>query len=86
MGINKPHNSPLFIANVVCMYEMGLKINTLIEVAESVVYDEQIGFAAEISKPVQIMTDEEGNKYELKVVLTLIENGEKQNNTKGITD
>ena len=55
---------------------MGLKINKLIEVAESVVYDDQIGFAAEISTPVQIMTDEGGNKYELRVVLTAIEDEE----------
>ena len=55
---------------------MGLNINKLIEVAESVVYDDQIGFAAQISKPVQIMKDDQGKEYELTVVLTMVEEKE----------
>jgi len=48
---------------------MELNINKLIEVAESVVYDEQVGFAASITKPVQII-NYEGVDYQLQIVLT----------------
>lgn len=51
---------------------MGLEINKLIEVAEDVISDDQIGMAAEITKPVQNLKDEEGNIYQLQVKITCI--------------
>lgn len=47
-----------------------MNINKLIEVAECVVNDPQIGFAAAISKPVEIININ-GNYYELRIVLKL---------------
>lgn len=49
-----------------------MNINRLIEVAESVVYDDQVGFAAKITKTVEFITDEDGNIHELTVELTMI--------------
>ena len=48
---------------------MGLDIKELIEVAESVIYDDQVGLAASISKPVQLVYDDEGNPYRLSITL-----------------
>jgi len=47
-------------------------IGSLIAEAESVTYDDQLGFAAEIQKPVNRFKDDSGNTYELKIVATLI--------------
>lgn len=52
---------------------MGLQINKLIEVAEEIISDEQIGLAAEITKPVQNMKDEFGTIYQLQIKITCIE-------------
>lgn len=51
---------------------MALNIGNLIEKAEAIVDDEQIGFAAEITFPVQDFEDDSGNKYQLQLVLTSI--------------
>jgi len=51
---------------------MALNISNLIEKAESIVDDDQIGFAAEITFPVQDFEDDNGNKYQLQLVLTSI--------------
>lgn len=51
---------------------MGLQINKLIEVAENIISDEQIGFASEITRPVQNMSDEEGTVYQLQIKITCI--------------
>jgi hypothetical protein len=48
---------------------MSLDINKIIEVAESVYYDPQIGFAERITKPVQRLTDQDDKKYEIHIVL-----------------
>ena len=65
---------------------MGLKINKLIEVAENVIYDEQMGFAALITKHVQVVTDERENKYVLSVQIVRIENEEEQDFTERVTN
>lgn len=54
------------------MKSMELDIKRLIEVAEDIAADEQIGFAAQIRKPVQILIDEDGNRYGLDLVLTAL--------------
>jgi len=51
--------------------ETMLDISKLIDVAQDIVVDEQLGFAAQIMKPVQVMKDEDGNTHELMIVLTM---------------
>jgi len=52
---------------------MRLDITKLIEVAEAITTDDQIGFAAKITMPVQTLTDEDGTEYELEISLTIKE-------------
>lgn len=47
---------------------MELDITNLIEKAEAITTDDQIGFAAEINYPVQEF-EFEGKKYELQLIL-----------------
>ncbi|WP_018612097.1 hypothetical protein [Segetibacter koreensis] len=48
-----------------------LDINKLIEVAQNVIHDPQIGFAAGISQPVQQIVTKYGDVYDLTVDLRL---------------
>lgn len=50
---------------------MQLDIKKLIEKAEGIVNDEQLGFAAQIKYPVQEITLEGGVVYELSVVMAV---------------
>lgn len=49
-----------------------LDINNLIEKAEELVYDGRVEFAEEAVIPVQILETEEGERYQLKLVMSLI--------------
>lgn len=49
-----------------------MNINKLIEVAEEIVNAPQIGFAASIDKPVEVI-DFDGVAYELRIVLKVKE-------------
>lgn len=50
----------------------ALDIGNLIVKAEELVYDGKIEFAEEAVIPVQVLETEEGEKYQLKLVMTLI--------------
>jgi len=49
-----------------------LDIGNLIVKAEQLTYDDRIGFAEQAEIPVQIFEAENGEKYQLKIVMTLI--------------
>ena len=49
-----------------------LDIGNLIVMAEELVYDGRIEFAEEAIIPVQVLETEDGEKYQLKLVMTLI--------------
>jgi hypothetical protein len=49
----------------------SLNINMLIDLAETITTDEQIGFAAEITMPVQDFIVE-GTPYQLQLILTSV--------------
>jgi hypothetical protein len=49
-----------------------LDIGNLLQLAEELVYDGRIEFAEEAVIPVQMLETEEGEKYQLKLVMTLI--------------
>ena len=50
----------------------SLNIGKLIENGENITSDEQIGFAAEITFPVQNFVSDSGAKYQLQLVLTSV--------------
>jgi hypothetical protein len=50
----------------------NLDIGNLIEKAEQLIYDDRIGFAEQAEIPVQVLETENGEKYQLKLVLRLI--------------
>ena len=49
-----------------------LDIGNLIVKAEQLTYDDRIGFAEQAEIPVQVFETEEGERYELKLVMSLI--------------
>jgi hypothetical protein len=49
-----------------------LDIGNLIVKAEQLTYDDKIGFAEECEIPVQVFEAENGEKYQLKLVMNLI--------------
>ena len=49
-----------------------LDIGNLILMAEEMVYDGRIEFAEECEIPVQVLESEEGERYQLKLVMSLI--------------
>ena len=53
-----------------------LDIGNLIVKAEQLTYDDRIGFAEQAEIPVQVFETEEGERYELKLVMSLIQHGE----------
>jgi hypothetical protein len=52
--------------------ERKLDIKNLIEKAEELVYDDRIMFAEQGEVPIQIIELENGDKYQLKIIMTLI--------------
>ena len=50
----------------------ALDIGNLIVKAEELTYDSKIEFAEQCEIPVQVFETEEGDKYQLKLVMTLI--------------
>ena len=49
-----------------------LDIGNSIVKAEQLTYDDKIGFAEECEIPVQVFETEEGERYQLKLILSLI--------------
>jgi hypothetical protein len=49
---------------------MALNINKLIESAEQLTTDPQLGFAATIQSLIQEVTADDGTRYQLQVVIT----------------
>lgn len=52
--------------------ETKLDIGNLILKAEQLTYDDRIEFAEQVEIPVQIFEAENGEKYQLKLVISLI--------------
>ena len=50
---------------------MNLNISKLIQETETIINDEQIGFASKITRSVQEFVDNEGNIFELSVSIEL---------------
>jgi len=50
----------------------SLDIGNLIVKAEQLTYDDRIGFAEQAEIPVQVLEAENGERYQLKLVMTLI--------------
>jgi len=50
----------------------SLDLTKVLNVAEELVYDDQLGFAASITKPVQKYIDELGNEHEIVITIKMI--------------
>jgi len=59
-----------------------LDIKKLIESAEQLIYDDKIEMAERGEIPIQIMEAEDGTKYQLKIVMTLIKNDDVTHSSK----